>query len=267
MQNQAIGILDSGVGGLSIWQEIVKLVPNESTVYVADSKNCPYGTRSYDEINHLSSRLVRFLRQQQVKVIVLACNTITVSSLSYLRDRFASVAIVGTVPVVKTATERTVNGKIGILSTVTTAESVYQKELIAKFAKDKEVLNIGTDLLVPYVEKGEVKGERVRRVLEKILAPFRTAGIDVLALGCSHFPFLREEMQILLGSNILVLDSGAAIARQVIRVLTANNMLHASDPVGRSFYTTGNQKEFSDIATALVGKTLGVTIRAESVNL
>lgn len=239
MDNRPIGLLDSGVGGLTIWQEIVKKLPNESTIYIADSKNCPYGIKTAEEIYNLAKRLVAFLATQNVKLIVIACNTITVSCLDKLREEFKDVPIIGTVPVIKTAAEKTKKGKIGILSTVQTSKSRYQKDLIKKFAKDLEVLNIGTDKLVPLIEKGK----NVDSILPQILKPFEK--IDVLALGCTHFPLIKDKIQKILGSKVLILDSGAAIARQVRRVLKHNKILTGNKKFKRYFYTTGSEKLYN----------------------
>ena len=134
MSSDSIGVIDSGLGGLSIWRQIVKKLPKESTIYLADSKNCPYGSNSSEEIYQLSKKLVTFLVQKKVKLIVLACNTITVSCLDKLRKEFPKTPIIGTVPVIKTASEITKNNKIGVLSTARTARSKYQKKLIKTFA-------------------------------------------------------------------------------------------------------------------------------------
>ncbi len=253
MNNQPIGVLDSGVGGLSIWKEIVRELPLESTIYAADSRNCPYGAKSSQAIYHLAKRLVQFLVQQQVKLIVLACNTMTVSCLDKLREDFPQLPLIGTVPVVKTAAEKTKGGKIGILSTTKTAESKYQKQLLQTYAADCVVINIGTNKLVPFVEKGEVRGQALEKVLRKELEVFKKEDIDVLALGCSHFPFLKDTMQQILGNDVQILDSGEAIARQVKRVLEKIDGLSNSKSTSQRLYTTGDEKQFEKTAQTLMG--------------
>lgn len=240
MNNNAIGILDSGIGGLSIWQELVFQLPFEATIYIADSKNCPYGTRSAEEVYSLAHRLVSFLVQQKVKLVVIACNTITVSCIDRLRTDFPDTPIVGIVPVVKAAAEKTKNGVIGILSTQATANSPYQQELINKFANTIQVINIGTDKLVPFVERDVTEGEQIEEVLKEELALFQQAGIDTLALGCSHFPFLRKAMKQVLGPDVLLLDSAGAVVRQVARILDHNTIRSEKAVPSYVFYTTGD---------------------------
>lgn len=242
MNNAPIGILDSGVGGLTVWREIVKKLPFESTFYIGDSANSLYGSKSRDQIFELASKMINFLVQKDVKLIVIACNTITVTCLDQLRLEFPHMPLIGTVPVVKTASEKTKNGKIGILSTTATAQSQYQKDLMKRFASGCEVLNIGTDELVPIIEqRAKIKNQKVRNVLERVLEPFMKAEIDVLALGCTHFPFLRPYMQEILGKGVLILDSGAAIARQVERVLENSHALHYQTTPEHAFFTSGDK--------------------------
>lgn len=260
MNNQPIGILDSGVGGLSIWKEIVSSLPSESTIYIGDSKNCPYGSKSSEEIYVLASKMIKFLLSKNVKLIVIACNTITVTSLTKLRSDFKNIPILGIVPVIKTAAEKTKNGKIGVLSTVQTAKSNYQKKLIEKFAKDLKVINIGTDKLVPFVEKGELDSENLKIILKKILMPFIKSGIDVLALGCSHFPFLKKQMQEILGKNVNILDSAGAVARQIERVLLANKTKANSPSVSHKLFTTERVDLFKNTYKKLISGKIAVEI-------
>ena len=254
MNNNPIGILDSGLGGLTVWKEIAALLPHESTVYIADSQNTPYGAKSHEEIYHLSKRLIEFLLTKQAKVIVIACNTITVSCLDRLRNDYPNLPIIGTVPVIKTAVEITKNKKIGVLSTTGTAESQYQKELIHKFAGGINVINLGTDELVPLIEKGELEGEKIDAILQNVLFKFKEAEVDALALGCTHFPLLRSQMEKILGSSVRVLDSGQAIARQVKRILEHNQIIAEEKEPKYEFYTTGDSEIAKNI---LAGKIIG----------
>lgn len=263
MNNRAIGILDSGVGGLSIWSRIIKELPHESTIYLADSKNVPYGDKTEKEIYSLAKTMIEFLLEKRVKLIVVACNTITVSCIDQLRKDFSQIHIIGIVPVVKTACERTKNKKIGILSTKKTSESQYQKDLIAKFANGCKVVSIGTSNLVPFVERGEIDGKEVKKVLRSDLKEFIEKGVDAIALGCSHFPFLKKAMQEIMGENVLILDSSSAVARQTRKVLENNNILSDGNSF-YEFYTTGDASQFETVVKKL---TENQSIKAASINL
>jgi glutamate racemase len=265
MNSGSIGIIDSGVGGLSIWREITNSLPGESTLYFADSMNCPYGNKSPEEIHVLSKRLVAFLLTQNVKLVVIACNTITVTCLDKLRENYPQVPIVGTVPVIKVAAALSKTKRIGILSTVRTAESDYQKNLIQEFAKDCVVVNEGTNDLVPFVERGELQSSALMKVVKEALVPFNKEEIDVLALGCSHFPFLKEQIQDIIGEQVLILDSGEAIARQTARILTANKSVVVEVTGKHKFYTTGETDQFHSVAKNLFAGTMTEEITVERI--
>lgn len=248
--DRPIGILDSGIGGLTVLKEIVRELPQESIVYIGDSLHAPYGIRSSEEIYHLSKNLVKFLLQKKVKLIVVACNTITVNSIDALRKDFPDIPFVGTVPVVKTAVALTKNKRIGILSTTQTAKSKYQKTLIQTFTKGYTVFNYGNDKLVPLIEQGELRSKKVEEELHQTLSMFQKRNIDTLALGCTHFPFLRTQIQKILGPHVKILDSGPAIGRQVKRVLKNNNALNTTKNPVLSFYTTGKPENAEKIISS-----------------
>ncbi len=259
MRNNPIGILDSGVGGLTVLAAIAKELPQESFVYAGDSANTPYGNKSEEEIYARASQLIEFLLTKNVKLIVIACNTITVSCLDRLRVEYSQIPLIGTVPVVKTAAFVTKNKRIGLLSTTRTAKSDYQKKLIETFASDCIVVNLGNDEIVPLIEKGEENSEEMEEVLKKALVGFQKEGIDTLVLGCTHFPFLKERMQKILGDSISLLDSGGAIARQVHRVLQHNDSLSHETTHQITIFTTGNVK--------IVKKLLHGTIEVKAIDI
>ncbi len=256
MNKKAIGIIDSGVGGLSIYQAIRERYPNTSIIYLADSKNIPYGTKSPEFITTRALELVAFLSQQGVTLIVIACNTITVTCLDALRQAFPHITFIGTVPSIKTASEKTRSKHIGILSTIRTAESEYVDNLVKEYATDCVVTSLGTDALVPLVEKGEIEGESVTELLTHVLSPFITAGCDTIVLGCTHFPFLKAEMQRVLGADVLLLDSADAIARQVGVVLEGDLI---AEPPTILFYTTGVLKQFAEVTRILLSQSIPET--------
>lgn len=261
MNNQPIGIIDSGFGGLSVWREIISSLPQESIVYLADSKNCPYGEKTSEEIYQLAYRMVDFLLSKQVKLIVIACNTVTVTSLEKLRFAFSQVPILGIVPVIKTAAEISKKKKIGILATTATAKSQFQKDLIQKWAKGFEVVNMGTNKLAPFIEKGELESKSLNKVLQEVLNPFIEKEVDVIALGCSHYPFLRTLIKNILGEKVMLIDSGAAIARQTKRVLENNQDFSSDKKPFYLFYTTGEVKHFVGVARQLLSENGSEKIR------
>jgi glutamate racemase len=252
MNNHPIGILDSGVGGLTVLQSVIAELPQEPIIYIGDSKNTPYGAKSSEEIYGRAKQLIEFLLRKKVKLVVIACNTITVSCLDKLRNEYPDIPIVGTVPVIKTAASVSKTKQIGILSTTHTAKSVYQKQLIETFHNGCTVVNRGTDELVPLIEQGRLNAKDLATVLQEVLMPFQKEHIDTLALGCTHFPFLKKQMQKILGPEVRLLDSGGAIARQVRRVLKHNSALSDAIDSKIFIYTTGDP----DVAKKLVEGTI-----------
>ncbi|HSX40445.1 MAG TPA: glutamate racemase [Candidatus Saccharimonadales bacterium] len=258
MNNQPIGVLDSGVGGLSVWREIAALLPQESTLYLGDSLNTPYGEKNPNEITELTQRMIKFLIEKHVKLIVVACNTITLNSIEALRLDFPDMPLIGTVPVIKGAATITKNKKIGLLATTAGAESLYIKHLTQEFASGCSVTTVGTDEIVPLIEKGEVESNEMQKILKKELAAFQKDGIDTLVLGSTHFPFIKPRIQAILGDAVTVLDSGPAIARQVKRVLENNSALTEEENSKHIFYTTGDSAVFAKTAQTLLGEALEV---------
>lgn len=246
MQNQPIGVLDSGVGGLTVLAEIRRQLPHESTIYIGDSRNAPYGKRSPEEIRLLASKLIHFLLSQKAKMIVVACNTITVNGIDTLRQEFPQIPIIGTVPVVKKAAAETKKKKIGLLVTEATAKSAYNQELITKFASECAVTIIGTNKLVPLIESE--KYHALPEVIAQELAPFKQNDVDVVVLGSTHFPILRQQIGEFLGKDVALLDSGGAVARQVGRILVANDTSAANTVAVHQVFTTGNVEPFEAIA-------------------
>ena len=251
MNSAPIGVFDSGVGGLTILREIQRQWPAESIVYIGDTANCPYGGRSADEIHQLARQMMVRLRQHGAKLVVVACNTISVNCIDLLRDEFPETPIVGTAPAVKTASAVSKSRRIGVLSTVATANSPYQAMLVDQFAADCQVTNVGTNELVPRIERGAWSTE-LPEVLPKLLAPFQEAEVDALVLGCTHYPLLRNEISRILGPGVAVLDSGEAIARQVGRVLESNGLLNISgEPPTYRYLTTADSPALTNVLERL----------------
>jgi glutamate racemase len=249
--NNPIGIIDSGVGGLSIVSVLSKKLPNESLIYLADSKNCPYGNKTSREIYNLAKQMLEYLIKDEVKLVLIACNTITVSSILKLRKDYPQIPIVGIVPVIKTAVKETKNGKIGVFSTVVTAKSKQQNDLIKEFAKGCKVTNTGSAKLVSLIEKLDFKA--VNKILDQELGVFKTNKVDVLVLGCSHFSLIRDRIQKYL-PKVLILDSGEAVVRQVRRILEHNKMLSNSGKASYNFYTTGSLETLNFFAGKLTNR-------------
>jgi len=259
MHEGFVGVFDSGVGGLSVLREIWAQLPHQHTVYFADTAHCPYGSRSADEIRELSVSITEFLIQCGAKVIVVACNTASAVSLHYLRERF-SIPIVGMEPAVKPGAERTHTGKVGVIATQVTFQGELFARLVERFANGVDVLTQACPGLVEQVEAGKLHDPETDRLLNLYLQPMVQAGIDSLVLGCTHYPFLREAIQRMVGPDVEIIDPAPAVARQTGRVLEKNGLLRTSqEPAQRLFYTSGDPRAFAAMAERL----LGLPIQAE----
>lgn len=261
MNNRPIGFFDSGVGGLSILIEAKKLLPNESTVFLADQKNVPYGGKTKKELLEFVEKAMEFFLENNVKAVVFACNTATVYTIDEMRERF-DIPIIGTVPVIKTLANITKTGKTAVFSTPATAKSEYLKDLIRKFASDVEVKTIGGSNLEELVEKGNLENPEIEKILERHLRSLVEEKVDAIALGCTHYPFLRGKIEKIVGRNVMVVDSGGAVARQLKEVLTNNNTL-SGEKEFEKYYTTGDKDKFKRVSEELMGR----KIEAEHVSL
>jgi len=224
MKNNPIGVFDSGVGGLSIWKEIISLLPNENTIYLADSKNAPYGQKSKDEIIALSKKNTEFLLKKGAKIIVVACNTATTNAIDYLRKNY-NVPFIGIEPAIKPAALQSKTNKIGILATKGTLNSKLFNERVLNFGNTEIVEQIGEDL-VPLIESGQLESKELHLLLQKYLDNLLQKNIDHLVLGCSHYPFLIPKIKTIIGHKIKIIDSGEAVAKQTKNILKKNNLLN-----------------------------------------
>ncbi len=222
--NSPIGIFDSGVGGSSIWQEIHQLMPNESTIYLADSKNAPYGNKTQEEIIALSVKNTQALIHKGCKIIVVACNTATTNAIDVLRNKF-DLPIIGIEPAIKPAAVQTKHKSIGILATKGTLSSALFHKTAKEFTKEISVVEIVGEGLVPLIEKDALDSAKMKKLLKEYTAPMIVANIDYLVLGCSHYPYLIPQLQKILPKNVTIIDSGQAVAKQTQNVLQQHNLL------------------------------------------
>ena len=252
MDNRPIGVFDSGVGGLSIWRAIRKLLPQESLIFLADSGNVPYGEKTTDQLKDLTSRITKFLLDRDCKMIVVACNTATVHAIAHLREAFPDVPFVGVVPVVKTLSRHTRTGTIAVLSTPATSQSPYLAGLIEEFAPDMNVVNVGCDGLEDMVENGKVGTRATTALLERHLEPVRSSDADVVGLGCTHYPFLRNRIKNMLGPGVRLYDPSRPVARRVRQVLRERDEFATNPDPTFEFYTTGDVALFGRVASRLL---------------
>ncbi|MCG8572921.1 MAG: glutamate racemase [Spirochaetes bacterium] len=241
MLNNKIGVFDSGVGGLTVWQQIVKLLPNQPILYFADSKNCPYGSKSKQQVKDLSERIVRFFVQQGCGLITIACNTITAAAVDYFRKKYPQILFVGMEPATKPAASQTKTGRIGILATQNTFQGEKFVSTRNKYAKDIQVeIQIGYGL-VEIVEEGKADSEEAYNLLKKYIDPMLAHQVDQIVLGCTHYPFLLKNLKRIIGSQATIIEPSLAVAKRVKILLEENSLVQfLSNQEPYVFYTSGS---------------------------
>lgn len=240
MSKQPIGIFDSGIGGTSIFKEINALLPHENTIYLADSKNAPYGNKSKEEIIALSIKNTELLLEKNCKIIVVACNTATTNAISHLREIY-DVPFIGIEPAIKTAALKTQSKAIGILATKGTLSSALFHKTTDIYSNGIKVIEQVGKGIVELIEAGETNSDVMKSLLQEYLKPMLKADIDYLVLGCTHYPYLIPLLLEIIPNHVKIIDSGLAVAKQTQAVLKQHELLNiATQNTENIFYSNGN---------------------------
>lgn len=247
MSIQPIGLFDSGVGGTSIWKEIHALLPNENTMYLADSANAPYGLKSKAEITRLSIKNSEYLINKNCKLIVVACNTATTNAITELRVKF-KVPFIGIEPAIKPAALSSKTKAIGILATKGTLSSELFHNTSTLYAQGHRVIERNGEGLVELIEAGKTHAPETKALLKSYLDPMLAANIDYLVLGCTHYPYLIPLLLELLPKNVKIIDSGLAVAKQTKVVLEKYNLLNPQTNLSENqFFTNGDPRVMKEL--------------------
>ncbi|MFO7617925.1 MAG: glutamate racemase [Bacteroidales bacterium] len=239
-ERQTIGVFDSGVGGLSVWRELVRELPAESFVYLADNAHAPYGSKSREFITGRAMEISRFLIEKGAVLIVVACNTATGAAISRLRQEFP-IPFVGVEPAVKPAALESATGQIGVLATAQTFNGEHFQRTFRLYSRSVRVHVRAGDGLVELVESGMAHSDEARALLESYLRPMIEVGIDHLVLGCTHYPFLIPVIREILPPGVRIIDPAPAVARQTRRILEISELTEKGDgEIPNRFYTTGD---------------------------
>lgn len=257
MDSRPIGIFDSGVGGLTVARAIIDQLPGESIVYVGDTANSPYGTKSIGEVRSLALAVMDELVAADVKLLVIACNSASAAVLRDARERYTEklgVPVVEVIqPAVRSAVATSHNRKVGVIGTPATISSRAYDDAFAA-AVDFEITSAACPKFVDYVERGITSGPELLKAAEEYLAPIRAAGVDTLVLGCTHYPLLQAALAYVMGSEVNLVSSADETAKDVFRVLTQHNLLAPGGSLGsHSFFATGDAQEFENLARRFLG--------------
>ena len=220
MNNAPIGIYDSGLGGLTVWREVRRLLPEESLLYLGDGKNCPYGSRSREEVRRLADAAVGLLADKGCKLVVVACNTATAAAIDFLREKYAPLPIVGMEPAVKPACRNTRSGVVGVLATERSLDGDLFRRTAARYGRGIEVIAAVGEGFVELVEADRERTPEADRRVAEAVAGMLARGADQIVLGCTHYPFLIEALQrATAGRGVTIVDPSPAVARRTAGLL------------------------------------------------
>ncbi len=255
IKNAPIGVFDSGIGGLTVAKELIKTLPGEDIIYLGDTARVPYGTKSGRTVIAYSRSNTEFLISKGIKLLVVACNTASSVSIPSLRAEF-DIPVLGVIePGAKKAVEVTNKDKIGVIGTPSTINSSAYTKAIENLNPDIEVISKACPLFVPLADEGWVEGEIVERIAEEYLNPIKDTGIDVLVLGCTHYPLLKNTIQKIVGDEITLVDSAEETASQIKQILVKKGLLNDSKtPSERDFYLTDVSDTFISVAGRFLGE-------------
>jgi glutamate racemase len=247
MNNNSIGFFDSGIGGITIWESVNRLLPNENTIYLADSKNSPYGKKPNDELINISKENVEFLINKKCKLIVVACNTATTNSINFLRKSY-DLPFIGIEPAIKPAALNTKTGKIGVLATKGTLGSRLFEKTSNIHGQNVEIIEQHGIGLVELIEKGIYSGSKIDSLLKEYLNPMLENNIDKLVLGCTHYPLIKESIKKIINESINIIECSEAVALQTERVLIKSNLINSGTEKSKKlFYTNGDKNVMNSL--------------------
>lgn len=247
--NRAVGVIDSGIGGITVVKEMIRQLPKEEILYVGDTARCPYGPRPQREVSQYTWEMINFLMTKNIKMLVIACNTATAVVLEEAREKL-NIPVVGVIhPGAISALKATKNDHVGVIGTVGTINSdAYKKTLLTINSKIK-VESLACPLFVPLVEKGLLTGKETVETVSNSLRPLKVTKIDTLILGCTHYPLLTDVIQEVMGENVEIISSGDETAREVSALLYYNQLMYTGDRQPKHlFYTTGEEERFKKMA-------------------
>ncbi|MFC4403935.1 glutamate racemase [Gracilibacillus xinjiangensis] len=249
--NQPIGVIDSGVGGLTVASELMRQLPKESIIYLGDTERCPYGPRPKEEVVQYTWEMVNFLLEKNIKMLVIACNTATAYTLHILREQL-DIPVVGVIqPGARAAIANTRTYNIGVIGTEGTIASEAYPASLRHINAGITVHGLACPRFVPLVERGLISGEEAYQIVEESLEPLKQhKQMDTLILGCTHYPMIRELVQEVMGSTVAIISSGEETAREVSTILGFKKTFYTGDKAAEhQFYTTGDPIIFEQIAS------------------
>lgn len=249
-----IGVFDSGLGGISVLRELAALMPQENFIFYGDSKHAPYGTKTLEEVQALTCADAEYLTAQGVKALVVACNTATSAAIQILRERYADMPVIGIEPALKPAVLAKKHPRVLVMATPMTLREEKFRQLMEKYEAQAQILPLPCPGLVEFVERGELDSPALEVFLRELFAEYLVHPVDCVVLGCTHYPFVREMIQKILGADVLIFDGGAGTARETQRRLEECDLLNLSQEQGTVvLQNSTGEKKMEDLGRLLLG--------------
>lgn len=252
-QELPVAVIDSGVGGISVLRELVKIMPNEDFLYLGDSANAPYGSRTKSEVLDITRRNLAALRARGIKALVIACNTATSAAATPLRAENPDLPIIGIEPAIKPAAFLLPNPRVLVMATPLTLREEKFRALVARFADREEIISLPCPGLVELIESGQLDGEDIERYLTELFAPYREQKIDAVVLGCTHYPHIRAAIARHVSPQTLIIDGGEGTARETLRRLSVAGLRNPSSAQGKvEIVNTSNNPRLIELSQMLL---------------
>jgi glutamate racemase len=249
-----IGFFDSGVGGLSVLKQSITILPRENFVYFGDSQNAPYGTRPVEEVKQLTFDAVDFLLGKDIKALVIACNTATSAAIEDIRKRYSFMPVIGIEPALKPAVELRRKGNIIIMATPVTLSEKKFSNLVIEYGKEAQIKPLPCPGLAELIEKGKLEGREINEYLTDRLKSFQKDDIAAVVLGCTHYPFITNEIKKIIGNEVPIIDGSLGTSRQLRRQLLKNDMMNESQNIGKiDIYNSSDNEEMINLSYNLLG--------------
>jgi glutamate racemase len=256
MKDLSIGMFDSGIGGLTVLKELRSLLPRENIVYLGDTARVPYGNKSPYTVTRYALETSFFLLAKGIKALVIACNTSSALSLNILKKRL-SVPVLGVIdPAASAAARRTKSKRVGVIGTKATIKSMAYERAVRRIDRHAQVLSQACPLFVPVVEEGWEDSEVARLIVRKYLSPFRNSGIDVLVMGCTHYPILQRTIRKEIGPDVFIVNTGRETAMQVQDLLSTRGLLKDSGRGTNTYFVTDSPETFSELGSRFLGESI-----------
>ena len=254
-KNAPIGVVDSGVGGISVLKELIKLMPQEKYLYFGDNKNAPYGTKTAEEVRNIMLKNTEYIISRGAKALVIACNTATGASVKTLRELYPEFPIIGIEPAIKPSAKYKEHSNVLVMATPLTLKQEKFHDLMDKFADEANIVPLACPGLMELVEAGETEGEKIDSYLKRLFEPFKNKKIDSIVLGCTHYPHVKEAVLKALGGHVMIFDGGEGTARETKRRLESLDLLRASTDKGSVVIECSDTiKNITELAIKLLNK-------------